>query len=170
MLRIVDELARAGALKDWCEKARKRLHEGKLYLKTAYCDHCRAFALSDVSDTDYKDTCGHSHDMACGNCESLKSVMEEVKDAIPEYTTQLGKDQANDLQYEATGAASKILEWKAHVLRAQNQDQVKRQILNSLEEDEVHGHEVSREAGRVVCKERNQLACEQRYHKPRRKP
>ena len=57
--------------------------------------------------------------MACGNCESLKSVMEEVKDAIPEYTTQSGKDQANDLQYEATGAASKIFEWKeigrAHV-------------------------------------------------------
>jgi len=34
--------------------------------------------------------------------------MEEVKDAIPEHRTQLGKDQANDLQYEATGAASKI--------------------------------------------------------------
>ena len=63
--------------------------------------------------------------------------MEEVKDAIPEYTTQLGKDQANDLQCEATGAASKIFEWKAHVLRAQTQDQVKRQILNSLEEDEA---------------------------------
>ena len=35
------------------------------------------------------------------------------------------------------GAASKIFEWKAHVLRAQNQDQVQRQILNSLEEDEA---------------------------------
>jgi len=148
LLRIVDELERAGALKDWCEQARKRLHEGKLYLKTTYrdhcredgscCpDHCRAFALSDVSDTDYKDTCDHSHDMACGNCEGLKSVVGEVKDAIPEYTTQLGKDQASDLQYGATGAASKIFEWKAHVLRAQNQDQVKRQILNSLEEDEA---------------------------------
>ena len=93
--------------------------------------------MSDVSDTDYKDTCGHSHDMACGNCESLKSVVKEVKDAIPGYTTQLGKDQANDLQYEATGAASKIFKWKAHVLRAQNQGQVKRQILNSLKEDEA---------------------------------
>jgi len=61
-LRIVDEIERAGALKDWCEQARKRLHEGKLYLKTTYhdycredgscCpDHCRAFALSDVTLT-----------------------------------------------------------------------------------------------------------------------
>ena len=66
-----------------------------------------------------------------------KVLWGEVKDAIPECKSQLGKDQANDLQYEATGAASKIFEWKAHVLRAQNQDQIKHQILNSLEEDEA---------------------------------
>ena len=75
--------------------------------------------------------------MSCSNYESLKSVVGEVKDAIPEYTSQLGKDQANDLQYEATSAASKIFEWKALVLRAQNQDQIKHQILNSLKEDEA---------------------------------
>ena len=188
LLRIVDELERAGAVKDWCEQARKRLHEGKLYLKTTYrnhcredgsccADHCRAFAPSDVSDTDYKDTYGHKHNMLCDNCKSLRSVVGEVKDAIPEYLTQLGKDQANDLQYEATGAASKIFEWKAHVLRAQNQDQIKHQILNSLEEDKVFivvdwamkfvAMKFSREAGRVVCKERNQLAHEQRYHETR---
>ena len=48
--------------------------------------------------------------MACGDCENLKSVVREVKDAISEYTTQLGKDQANDHQYEAAGAASKVFE------------------------------------------------------------
>lgn len=72
----------------------------------------RAFALSDVSDNDYRDTCGHKHDMSCGSCKSLKSVVGEVKDTIPEYTTQLEKDKTNDLQFK----------WKAHVLRAQNQD------------------------------------------------
>ena len=30
--------------------------------------------------------------MACGNCESLKRVVGEAKDAISEYTTQLGED------------------------------------------------------------------------------
>ena len=39
LLRIVDELERAGALKDGCEQARKRLDEGKLYLKTTYREH-----------------------------------------------------------------------------------------------------------------------------------
>ncbi|KAL9962229.1 hypothetical protein ACROYT_G031311 [Oculina patagonica] len=143
LLRIVDELERVGAEKEWCTQARKRLHEGKLYLKTTYrdhckqdsslCpDHCRTFGLSDVSDTDYQTACNHSHDMACESCESLKSVVEDIKCAIPTYVTQLGKEKAGDLQYDANVAASKIFEWKAHVLRAQNQDQVKQQILNSL--------------------------------------
>ena len=34
-------------------------------------DHCRVFALSDVSDADYQDPCTHTHDVACGDCESL---------------------------------------------------------------------------------------------------
>ncbi len=148
LLRIVDELERVGAEKEWCTQARKRLHEGKLYLKTTYrdhckqdsslCpDHCRTFGLSDVSDTDYQTACNHSHDMACESCESLKSVVEDIKCAIPTYVTQLGKEKAGDLQYDANVAASKIFEWKAHVLRAQNQDQVKQQILNSPQEEEV---------------------------------
>ena len=41
LLRIVDELERVGAEKDWCVQARKKLREGKLYLKTTYRDHCR---------------------------------------------------------------------------------------------------------------------------------
>ena len=148
LLRIVDELEHVGAAKDWCEQARKKLREGKLYLKTKYCDHCRedgsscpdhcrVFALSDASDADYQDACSHTHDMACADCESLKSIVEEVESAIPKYEAQLGKDQTDDLQHDAKGAAFKIFEWKAHILRAQNQDQAKQQILNSIEEDEV---------------------------------
>ena len=148
LLRIVDELERVGAEKDWCVQARKKLREGKLYLKTTYrdhcrengscCpDHCRVFALSDVIDTDHQEACSHTHDMLCQDCENLKSVLEDVECVIPKYATQLGKDQADDLQHEAKGAASKVFEWKAHVLRSQNQDQAKQQVLSALKEDEV---------------------------------
>ena len=49
----------------------------------------------------------------------------------------MGEDQANDRQFEATGAASKIFKWKAHVLGEQNHGQVKSQILISVEEYEA---------------------------------
>ena len=148
LLRIIDELERVGAEKDWCAQVRKRLRESKLYLKITYrdhcreddscCgDHCRVYALSDVSDTDYQKACSHSHDKTCEDCEKLKSVVEDVKGTVSKYATQLGTVLAEDHLYEANSAASKIFEWKAHVLRAENQDQCKRQILNSLKGDEV---------------------------------
>ena len=50
---------------------------------------------------------------------------------------QLGKGQAEDHLYEAKNAADKIFGWKVHTLRAENQDQCKRQILDSLKGDEA---------------------------------
>ena len=83
-----------------------------MYLKTTYrnhceegdskcADHCRVFALSDAADTDVQKVCSHSHNVNCEDCEKLKSVLEEVKCAISEYTIQLGRFQAEDYLYEA---------------------------------------------------------------------
>ena len=148
LLRIIDQLENIGAAKDWCEQARKKLREGKLYLKVKYCDQCRedgsscpdhyrVFALSNASDADYQNTCSHTHDMSCADSDCLKSVVEEVEVGIPEYKAQLGKDQTDNIQHDAKGAAIKIFEWKVHILRAHNQNQAKQQIFNSIKEDEV---------------------------------
>ena len=129
-LQIIDELERVGAEKDWCKEVRKRLQESKLYLKTTYrnhckeddskcADHCRVFALSHAGDTDVQKVCSHSHNVKCEDCEMLKSVLEEVKGAISEYTMQLGRFQAEDYLYEAKNAAAKIFEWRGHILRAE---------------------------------------------------
>ena len=75
--------------------------------------------------------------MKCEDCEKLKSVLEEVKGAISEYTMQLGRFQAEDYLYEAKNAAAKIFEWRGHILRAENQDQYKRQIVDTLKRDET---------------------------------
>ena len=147
-LQIIDELERVGAEKDWCKEVRKRLQESKLYLKTTYrnhceeddskcADHCRVFALSDAGDTDFQKVCSHSHNVNCEDCEKLKSVLEEVSGVISEYTMQLGKVQAEDHLYEAKNAAAKIFGWKGHILREENQNQCKRQILDSLKGDEA---------------------------------
>ena len=119
-----------------------------MYLKTTYrnhckeddskcADHCRVFALSDAGDTDFQKVCSHSHNVNCEDCEKLKSVLEEVSGVISEYTMQLGKVQAEDHLYEAKNAAAKIFGWKGHILREENQNQCKRQILDSLKGDEA---------------------------------
>ena len=103
-----------------------------MYLKTTYrnhceeddskcADHCRVFALSDAGDTDFQKVCSHSHNVECEDCEKLKSVLEEVKGAIS----------------EAKNTAAKIFEWRGHILRAENQDQYKRQIVDTLKRDET---------------------------------
>ncbi len=38
--RIINELEAVGAAKDWCTQIRKKLRQGKIYLKTTYRDHC----------------------------------------------------------------------------------------------------------------------------------
>ena len=119
-----------------------------MYLKTTYrnhckendskcADHCRVFALSDASDTDFQKVCSHSHNVKCEDYEKLKSVLEEVSGVISEYTMQLGKVQVEDHLYEANNAVAKIFGWKKHILRAENQDQCKRRILDSLKGDEA---------------------------------
>ena len=85
------------------------------------CYHCRVFALSDAADTDVQKVCSHSHShkVKCEDCEKLKSVLEEVKGAISDYTIQLGRFQAEDYLYEAKNAAAKIFEWRGHIVRAE---------------------------------------------------
>ena len=88
-------------------------------------------------DTDFQKVCSHSHNVQCQDCEKLKSVLGEVKGAISEYTMQLGKFQAQDYLYEAKNAAAKIFEWRRHILRAGDQDQYRRQIVDTLKRDET---------------------------------
>lgn len=148
LLRIINELDGIGADKHWCTQTRKNLRQGKLYLKTTYrdhcqgdsstCpDHCKPFALSDPEDSDYQKKCKHNHNVLCADCENLKDSLHNVEAAIPTYITQLGKDKAEDIQYDVKIAISHIFQWKAHVLRAENQDQAKQKILSTLKKEEA---------------------------------
>ena len=118
-----------------------------MYLKTTYrnhceeddskcADHCRVFALSHAGDTEVQKVCSHSHNVKREDCEKLKSVLEEVKGAISEYTMQLGRFQAEDYLYKAKNAAAKIFEWRGYP-ESRNQDQYERQIVDTLEGDEA---------------------------------
>ncbi|CAH3166930.1 unnamed protein product [Porites lobata] len=148
LYEIVDQLEEVGADKEWSSQTRKRLKDSKLYLKTTYrdhcqeesaCpDHCRVFALSDANDADYQTLCNHEHDHVCRDCDSLQEVIQEIQRSISEYSSKINdKEKEDDLRYEAYIAEVKIKEWKAHIMRAQNQEQSKQNILLSLQQNEV---------------------------------
>ena len=155
------------------------LKEAKLYLKTSYrghcqeesrCpDHCRAFALSVPNDADYRTDCSHDHDFSCRDCEALKEVIQEIQFAIAKYSSKINdKEKEDDLRHDAVTAEVKVREWKAHIMRAHNQEQSKQKILLSLLRDEsfynirlgneVFANQVPRKAVAVVCEKRNKVA------------
>jgi hypothetical protein len=146
--KIVDELEEFGASSEWCSQAKDKLSKGKLYLKTKYrehcqkhgseCpDHCRSFALSDSTDAKFKKECNHRHNRACSDCEALKDTIDEVISSIARYSSKMNKEQEGDLQYDARAAAAKIVEWKAHIIRALIQEQCKQDTVKRLQADEM---------------------------------
>ena len=78
-LQNIDDLEQAGSEKTVLNDLRKRVREGKNYLKTEYkvnckleenecADHCRKLGLSDPRNKDFQCSCGHSqHNILCDN-------------------------------------------------------------------------------------------------------
>jgi hypothetical protein len=147
--KIVDDLEQSGSERCWCETTRKNLRDGKRYLKTEYrahcredestCpDHCKRYVLSDTQNSAFKTECDHTHSTECPQCELLKSTLTSIQTQISSLSVQLyGQEQKEDLLYDAKLAKDMVLEWKAHILRAQNQDQAKQDALRSLDSNTV---------------------------------
>ena len=148
LLKIIDDLQEAGANNVWCSENKKNLNAGKLYLKTSYpshcqeenchCpDHCIPFALSDHEDRDYRTDCSHQHNLVCTDCQALADTIQAVKAEIEKISSVFDKERREDMEYDANSASKKIFNWKAHIIRAQNQEQSKHAILRSLGEEDV---------------------------------
>lgn len=147
--KIVDDLEQSGSERGWCETMRTNLKDGERYLKTEYrahckenestCpDHCKHYALSDDQNSAFKTECDHPHGTECSQCELLKSTLTSIRTQISSPLVQLyGQEQKEDLLYDAKLAKDMVLEWKAHILRAQNQDQAKQDALRSPDNNTV---------------------------------
>jgi len=148
LLNIVDELEYSfGVSKKWCSDAKTNLKEAKRYFKTEYrqhcrakssqCpDHCRMFALSDQSENCFAGECLHEHNEICANCEALQETIKSVEQKIHEVSSNMySKEQHDDMMYDFVQAVNNILEWKAHIIRAENQDEGKQLVLTSLDKD-----------------------------------
>ena len=182
----LQELQKAGANTEWSVKIKERLNQGKRYLKTDYkvhckedsspcADHCREFALSDESDNAFKQECEHPHNLQCDLCEDLKSVLEEIEICLKnesQSTSFYSKEHQEDIVYDFLQAKKYIFDWKAHILRSENQDLAKQDVLRSLDATSALitmdwamkfqcQTEVQRETVRMVWQERFELACQQ---------
>lgn len=99
--------------------------------KSSVPDHCRFHALSDA-DENFSRECDHTHDESCSPCEELKVTMTSIKASID--ITQLSDDERDNLTYVYKQAALAIDAWKAHQLRATQQDKARTDLIDQLDE------------------------------------
>jgi len=45
-------------------------------------DHCIKYALNDPTDSSFRGSCDHTHDLLCERCEELKTVLSDIQAAI----------------------------------------------------------------------------------------
>ena len=134
VLKITVELQNAGTDPDWCAGIKEKLNQAKRYLKTDYKVHCKE-ECSPCGD--HCRVCEHLHNLQCDMCENLKSVVEEIEVLLKNQSQNVcfySKEQQDDILFDFSQSKKLIFDWKAHIMRSENQDQAKQDALKSLDE------------------------------------
>ena len=98
-------------------------------------DHCRRFALSDSKCSDYLEACNHIHDGACDRCSPTERSIHEIEDSLPLVAAT--NEELDGLKFNTEQARRNINAWKAHLLRAVNQDEARINVMGRLDENSV---------------------------------
>ena len=98
-------------------------------------DHCRRFALSDCKCSDNLEACNHIHDGACDLCSLTERSIQEVEDALSLVAAT--SEELEELKFNSEQARRNINAWKAHLLRAVNQDEARINVIERLDENSV---------------------------------
>ncbi|VDI83212.1 Hypothetical predicted protein [Mytilus galloprovincialis] len=134
LTELVKNIASKSVLtKDETDEILLQIKCSKLYMKTDYklhikqndecADHCINLALSDPSDALLQNPCQHTHNIKCDRCELFPDLIKLLKEKISN-TNVYDQEQKCDLLKEMEIAESKVTDWKSHVLRTINQDEV----------------------------------------------
>ena len=95
-------------------------------------DHCRPFALSHKSGEDLTTECDHQHDLRCDRCDLIPSVFDEVELALKDSALALSSEDKKEMEHVICESKKNIEAWKAHLLRAINQDEARLNLLQGL--------------------------------------
>ena len=98
-------------------------------------DHCRCFALSDAKCPEHQGECSQTHDGVCDRCSLVEVSIREVEDALKVIVA--GSDEMDELTFNTEQAKCSIIAWKAHLLRAVNQDEARVNVMEKLDENSV---------------------------------
>ena len=104
---------------------------------SAVADHCSTYALNDVTDSQLRTPCQHTHDQNCSQCEDLQSVLHNIEGYLLNEA-RLPPEELEDLLYIYKQSEEAIKSWKAHQLRSVRQDTARTECLNLLDESSVH--------------------------------
>lgn len=98
-------------------------------------DHCRCFALSDAKCPEYQGECSHTQDGVCDRCSLVEVSIREVEDTLKVIVAD--SDEMDELTFNTEQAKRSISAWKAHLLRAVNQDEARVNVMEKLDENSV---------------------------------
>lgn len=84
-------------------------------------DHCSVFALSDVSDSSFKQHCNHNHDELCAQCNALDVPIDKIG-TVAQNVVFSDEGQRDEVLFLFEAAKRSIEVWKAHQLQSVQQD------------------------------------------------
>ena len=97
---------------------------------SSIADHCRTYALSDSTDSDFQGHCSHSHNETCAQCCQLQEVLSILESECS--SAVCNEEQKSDMLHAVKQARNNIMSWKAHQLRSVHQDQAKCSVLAKM--------------------------------------
>lgn len=143
LIKIVENLVENGAQEQWRKDIEIGIKEVKRYFKTDFkahmgrqencADHCTTFALSDPKKRELRKKCNHKHDIACERCDSLETVLKEIKSQID--VNDIDDEQKSRLKFDFKQCETALYAWKAHLLRTVVQEEAKQDALSKLDHE-----------------------------------
>ena len=99
-------------------------------------DHCSVYALSDVSESSFRQHCEHKHEELCDQCHALDVAIYEIGTAAQNAVFP-DEEQRDEALFLFEAAKRSVQAWKAHQLRSVQQDKSKLDVLELLNNDTV---------------------------------
>ena len=105
-------------------------------------DHCRMYALSDLSNAEFRGSCDHLHNESREQCYDLQEVLRTIENECSSALSS-AEDQP-DMLHTIKQARDDITSWKAHQLRSVHQAEARHSVLAKLD-NRSHNHNLFNE-------------------------